>query len=357
MNAFPNLRVAAGLAVLGTAISIAPAPLDAQASGSYSLSGDRVAVYNIAGIMRVQSGSGSDVRVEVQADGADAGELEVETGRIRSTETLRVIYPYDRIVYPDLGRGSRSDFRVRDDGTFFGDEGSRRGRRILISGSGRGMEAWADITVSIPSGKRVAVYLGVGEVDVTNVDGNLLVDVASAPVTASGTRGVLTIDTGSGSVEVRDAEGEVEVDTGSGSVDVIGVRGERLLVDTGSGSVDGSDIDVRNLNIDTGSGRIDVRQVASPDVVLDTGSGSVRVELLTDVENLEVDTGSGSVTVTVPEDLGAEIDVETSSGGIDFDMPVTVTRFGRSSLRGRIGDGRGRIHIDTGSGSVRLITR
>jgi DUF4097 and DUF4098 domain-containing protein YvlB len=297
------------------------------------------------------------VQVEIQAEGADAGDLEVETGRIRSTETLRVIYPDDRIVYRDLGRGSRSDFRVRDDGTFFGDEGSRRGRRVTISGSGRGMEAWADITVSVPSGKRVAVYLGVGEVDVTNVDGNILVDVASAPVTASGTRGVLTIDTGSGSVEVRDAEGDVEVDTGSGSVDVSDIRGDRLLVDTGSGGVEGSDIDVRSLNIDTGSGRIDVRRLASSDVLLDTGSGSVRVELLTDVDELVIDTGSGSVTVSIPEGLGAEIDVETSSGGIDFDMPVTVTRFGRSSLQGRIGDGRGRIHIDTGSGSVRLISR
>ena len=58
-----------------------------------------------------------------------------------------------------------------------------------------------------------------------------------------------------------------------------------------------------------------------------------------------------------PEALGAELDLESSSGGIDFDVPITVTEFDRESLRGRIGDGRGRIQIDTGSGAIRFIRR
>jgi lia operon protein LiaG len=351
------LRSAAAAAVAFTVASSAlPAPLSAQATGTFQVSGDRVEIYNLAGIILLQPGRGSAVVVDIDAGGADAGQLDVDIGRIGGAEALRVRYPDDRIVYPDMSRGSRTQIRVRPDGTFFG-SGSRRGDQVTISGSGRGLEAYADMTISVPAGKRVGVYLGVGEVEVRNVDGALEIDVASAPVTSRDTRGDLSIDTGSGSVDVTNAGGDVSIDTGSGAVTVSGVIGGSLLVDTGSGGVTGGDVQVREMNIDTGSGRINLDRVTAPIVRLDTGSGSVSVDLMVDVEDLYIDTGSGSVTVMIPDDLGADLAIETGSGGIDFEMPVTVRRFNRSELYGSVGDGQGRIRVDTGSGSVRFLRR
>lgn len=343
-------------ALLLAAAAALPATGVAQQSQAYTLSGARIAVYNLAGVIRVGPGTGNDVRVDVSAGGADAGRLTVETGPIGDTETLRIIYPDDRIVYPDRGRHGRSSFRVRDDGTFFG-RGGDRGRRVTIRGSGSGLEAYADLTIAVPEGKRVGVYLGVGEVDVRNVNGSIWVDVASAPVFVDGVQGDLGVDTGSGSVEVRNVRGDVEVDTGSGSVELSGANGRSVSIDTGSGSVIASDITAEDLLVDTGSGRITIERSTITNASLDTGSGSVRLELLTDVNNVDIDTGSGSVTVLFPESLGAQLDLESSSGGIDFDVPITVRAFNRSSLRGSIGDGRGLIRVDTGSGSIRFIQR
>lgn len=335
-----------------------PVPLIAQASGSYTLSGDRVAVYNLAGSVEVVRGSGTSVEVAVDPRGPDAGQLTVETGPIRGAETLRILYPADRIVYDreDRGRGSRSEVRVREDGTFFGDEG-QRGDRVTIRSSGDGLEAHADLTISVPPGQRVSVLLAVGDVSVTNIDGDLMVDVGSAPVEAHGVRGSLSIDTGSGEVGVSDVEGDLSVDTGSGQVDVRNVQGSRVGVDTGSGGVTGSRIVADAVNVDTGSGSIDLGGVTAPSIQLDTGSGSVEVELMSDVDDLVVDTGSGSVTVFFSEDLGARLDLESSSGGIEFEVPITVSRVDRHSLQGEIGDGNGRIRIDTGSGSIRFVRR
>jgi lia operon protein LiaG len=91
--------------------------------------------------------------------------------------------------------------------------------------------------------------------------------------------------------------------------------------------------------------------------VLETGSGSITLDLLSDVRNARVNTGSGSVTVSMPSDLGAELLVDSGSGGIDFDMPVKVIQKKRSSLRGTLGDGQGRFEIDTGSGGIHLRAR
>jgi len=307
-----------------------------------TVAGDHVAIYNLAGVIRLERGTGGDVVVELTRGGPDAGKLEIATGPLRGREALRVIYPDDEIVYRGLGRGSNTTLHVRDDGTFNDrdDQGRHRGdegRRVRIMSSGSGLEAHADLRIAIPAGKRVEVYLAVGQAFASNVDGDLRVDVAAANVTADHVKGSLLVDTGSGDVRLSDAQGDVSLDTGSGNVTVSGVSGPELKLDTGSGDVTAS-------------------SVRAGKVKIDTGSGNVRLDLLADLEALDVDTGSGDVTINVPPDLGAELDIETGSGDIDLqNVTVRTTRLERDHLTGAIGDGKGRIRIETGSGGVHLV--
>lgn len=330
----------------------APA-LAAQQAERFTLPGKDVAVYNLAGVMRVEGGSGRDVTVEVTRRGPDAGRLEVRTGPVQGVEALRVIYPADRIVYPDLGRGSRTQLTLREDGTFGGRHG-RGDRRVTITGGRDGLEASADLVVRVPRGQRVSVYLAVGEASIANVDGDVTVDVAAASVTARGTRGRLRLDTGSGEVAVSDAEGELDVDVGSGGVCLANVRVSRLVVDAGSGTLEGDGITATTMRLDLGSGGASLSRVRAGDIDLDSGSGEVELGLAGDVATLRIDSGSGSVTLTVPPTLGAMLDVDTGSGGIESDVPITVTRRSQSRLEGKLGDGEGQIRIESGSGAVRL---
>jgi DUF4097 and DUF4098 domain-containing protein YvlB len=323
-----------------------------------TLTGERIAIYNLAGKVRVQAGTGSQVVVDVTPGGRDGGQLKLATGDVRGWESLRVIYPSDRIVYPEMGYRSRTQMRVNSDGTF-DDSGDRRGffdrERVEIRDSGAGLEAHADLVVSVPRGQRIAIHWGVGDASVSNVDGDILVSVGSASVTAEHTRGRLTLDTGSGSVTLTDAQGDVTLDTGSGGVTVNGVSGGSLSLDTGSGTIRASDIDVKTLKADVGSGGMRLARVKAPRVDLDAGSGGIDLDLLSTIDDLHIDSGSGPVTVRLPATLSADVDIETSSGGIDSDFAVQTTRLERHHLRGRIGDGHGRVRIESGSGHVRLI--
>src|SRR5216110_3412730 len=165
----PALLLVSGVALLSL-------PAAAQTS-RHVLKGDSVAIYNLVGELRVEAGTGSDVTVEIQRGGADAAKLDEQAGPLRGRETLRIIYPDDVIVMPEWGRGWNTTLRVRDDGTF-GDEHGRHdrgswfrdGREVRITGRGRGgLEAYADLRVSIPKGKNVALYLGVGKAFLANV--------------------------------------------------------------------------------------------------------------------------------------------------------------------------------------------
>jgi lia operon protein LiaG len=354
MSVPPRPKAAAVLSIMLAAFTFSPASAQTE---SRTLSGDRVSIYNLAGRLRVQPGRGSSVVVEVTRSGRDANQLSLRAGDIRGVATLRVVYPADRIVYPELGFRSNTELRVNPDGTF-DDHGAwswREADRVQIRGSGSGLDAHADMVVSVPRGQRLSVHWGVGEATVSNVDGDLSVSVAAARITTEHTKGALNLDTGSGSVSVVDATGEVNLDTGSGSVTVDGVRGENLSMDTGSGTMTANNVDVKTLKADVGSGGMRLSRVKASIVKVDAGSGGIDVDLASTVDEMIVDAGSGGVTVRLPATQGADVDIETGSGGIESDFAVQTTRFGRNHLRGQIGNGRGRIRIESGSGRVRLI--
>lgn len=349
------MRVLPPLAI----VFLLPTPLSAQKAERFALPGDDdVAVYNLAGSLKVEPGTGS-VSVDVVRGGPDAGRLRVERGEVEGRETLRVVYPSRQIDYSGLEPGSSTTLKVREDGTF-GDGGEHgrdgnRGETVRIARGGGGLGAHADLTVRVPAGRRVSLHLAVGSVSIANVDGEILVDGHSAPVTATGTRGTLALDVGSGSVRVSGATGDLSVDTGSGPVEVSGFAGEELSIDTGSGPVTGSDLRAGSIHIDTGSGDIELTAVTCPELALETGSGSIAAEVRGPVRDLALETGSGDISVRAPGSLAGEVEIETASGEIETDFPIQVTRHARDHIVGRIGQGAGRVAIETGSGDVRLL--
>jgi lia operon protein LiaG len=345
-TASTRTRALAGAALLAAALA---APAGAQQPERYALRGERVSIHNLAGEVRLVGGTGQEVVVEVARGGDDARELRVNRGRDDGAERLVVVTPGTRVVYPRMGSRSTSTLSVREDGTF-----GRGGRRVTVSGGGRGTRAYADLTVRVPAGRSVTLHQGVGKVEVANVDGDLVLNTSSASVASAGTRGSLSVDVGSGSVRVERAQGDVDVDTGSGSVRLADVRGRRLSVDTGSGSVAGSGLAADDVMVDVGSGAVELSGVRAGALKVDTGSGSVQLSLAADARTVEVDTGSGSVRLAVPSSFGAELEIDTGSGGIQVDVPAQAQTVRRDHYRGRIGDGRGRVEIDTGSGGVRI---
>ena len=342
----------AGVLALGFLTLARPSEASPYESTRHTISGADVAIYNLLGSLEVVRGEGSSVVAEVTLHGKDAERLQVVDGPIDGRQTLRVIYPGDRIVEPEFGDHTTSTFRINDDGTFNDDK--HHGRRVVISGRGPGIEAGADMRLFVPPGKKVTVHWGHGKATVTRVDADLTVDAAGMPVSATGVRGSLRVDIGSGPVRVEGADGEISIDTGSGDVSLTGIRGKTIAVDTGSGQVTGTDLSAEEASIDTGSGNIELGRFRAERVTLDTGSGEVTVELSGDASSLEIDAGSGDVSVTIPKTLGAQLSIETGSGGIETNLTMETSVRKHGELVGRIGDGHGRIAIETGSGTVSL---
>lgn len=362
-----KLRACSLLVPVLLVAGLAAAVLAEEFTETYSLDADQLELVDLIGEIRLEPASGDAFEISVAVRGDDASRdriaIEIDEGR---TAVIRVLFPVDeerKYVYPPMGRG-KSTITFREDSD---DKSSWLGRivrgfkqeRITVSGRGRGLEVWADVTIRVPRGREADVRLGVGRIEAADVNGDLSLDISSGPVVAERIEGSVLGDTGSGSITFRDIEGEVDADTGSGGVVVERCRGDRIHADTGSGSVSVEEVDCRKLDVDTGSGSVTATGVRTDAAHIDTGSGGVKLHLdRMGTGKYIIDTGSGGIDLLMPRDASADVSCDTGSGRIKVDVAgVDVDTKDKDEIRFNVGGGDSRVVLDTGSGGITVRTR
>jgi len=380
-----SLALGVGLLALVTAL-VSAAPAGAVESRTFSQSfpvDQAVRLANLAGSVELVPGSADEIRVEatVHADAGSASETRRLLAEMRWAESRDVLgepgralsYPVDEyrgFHYPGAESGSGSSWwRL-----FSSSRSTIRyeGRKVRVTDRRTGSmpTLFVDLRITVPAGAELALRNGVGPVRGGDLSGDLVVDTASGDVVIASFSGDLLVDTGSGDVDLGPVDGALNVGTGSGDVDVARLAGEGL-VDTGSGEIRIRAVDSRRLLLDTGSGGIEVLGGRAEAVEADTGSGDIRIENV-EVVRFKGDTGSGDVDLRGSLARAVEIVIDTGSGdavihgGPEASFVLTtdlgsgdltvhyddaeLQREGRELVGARRGDGRTRIHVDTGSG-------
>ena len=358
------------LAILGLLGSSARAEVSRTIDQSFDLrSGDRVEVENLAGSIRVLGGS-PQATLEATLHGEsrellDLLELEIE--QRNGVVEVMAHYPVDRhdkYHYPAMSGTSRTSTRYQ-------------GEKVTLTGRTSGaVTLWIDFVLHLPDGVGCEVNNAAGDVMLQSVTGPIEIDTGSGDVRISAGRGKASIDTGSGHVDISSHRGDIEADTGSGNIRIRDAVGS-VIADTGSGNILLDHVEGGVIDADTGSGEIELHS-AHGEIRADTGSGSIVGHDLVTHGRLEVDTGSGGVrldgdfrgataigidtgsgSIELRGDFpGLTLEIDTSSGGITVDLPgFEVRTRERDHLEGRTGDGRVRLKVDTGSGSVTVKSR
>ena len=147
------------------------------------------------------------------------------------------------------------------------------------------------------------------------------------------------VSTASGNIEVTDIRGDVKVSTASGNVTITKVNGA--------------------INTSTASGEMRVRDVVG-EVNAESASGDVEVEIsqLQGTEDMKFSSASGDVHVKLPGNLDADVSMSTASGSIKTDFPIEVKerRYGPGSeARAQLGSSSRNVKLSTASGDVSLM--
>jgi DUF4097 and DUF4098 domain-containing protein YvlB len=129
----------------------------------------------------------------------------------------------------------------------------------------------------------------------------------------------------------------------------------RVNVNTGNGEIT-VDRAGGEVSASTGKGRVFIATARGP-VRASTGAGDVDVRLQSSAGDAGVDvvTGSGSIRLSVPSDFNGEIDAQSGNGALRSDFDITVMgRLDATHIRGTIGRGGSRLHLQTGNGRIEL---
>lgn len=207
----------------------------------------------------------------------------------------------------------------------------------------RGRTGETTIEVSVPEGVRVVMRSTSGDLTARGTRGPVEASSTSGDVVVDNAKGRVTLETVSGELQGAEIEGDVEATTVSGDLQLDGVKG--------------------TVRIENTSGEIRLTEIQSNDVYASTVSGEVEYRGSIDGNGrYEFHAHSGDVTLELPRTISARFSVETYSGGLDSDFPVTLQPGERSNRRPRrfefsVGGGEARIVAESFSGDVKILQR
>ncbi|MQY13655.1 hypothetical protein SRB5_38050 [Streptomyces sp. RB5] len=187
----------------------------------------------------------------------------------------------------------------------------------------KGWKRHAVVSLVVPAGTRVE--LGV-------VDATAVVSGIAAPIAVQGVSGDTTVVGISGPVRADTVSGRLEAQAVSGELRFNSVSGELTVVDGGS-----------------------------PRVRADSVSGDMVVDLVPAARSAEVTltSVSGDAALRLPEAADLEVEAHTASGAVScaFESLRIAGQWGAKRVSGRIGQGKGRVRMNTVSGAVALLRR
>ena len=226
---------------------------------------------------------------------------------------------------------------------------SARGDIQFDAGPGR-------VRLSVDPGRR---GMGDARFELTVPEGTrVIVNSLSAPLSIRGVKGEVDANSVSGSIDVSDATRKVKAESVSGNVEVSQVVGDvRASSVSGHVEVDGVSGDIETESV---SGRIAMTRAHSKFVRAGTVSGRISYAgTYEPAGSYEFKSHSGSLALSLPADIGAQVRIETFSGSVSSDFPVTLQptslHKGESGrIEFKIGDGRSRIVAESFSGNIRI---
>ena len=211
-----------------------------------------------------------------------------------------------------------------------------------------------DLIAEAPPEIALQLRLKSGNARVMDRTGPVNIASASGAISGSNLAGGVTAHTGSGSISMERVQGGATAATRSGRVELTEIEGT-TIAGTSSGRVGLRAVQANEISATSGSGAVELSEVDGRRVKAITRSGSIRVSLSRPFAgDMTARSGSGSVRVMLPTGSNCDVRATSGSGSVRSELPLTGGHTSRHEVGGTLGAGRGRVEIDTRSGSIRL---
>ncbi|MFZ2148273.1 MAG: hypothetical protein WAV28_13735 [Sedimentisphaerales bacterium] len=147
----------------------------------------------------------------------------------------------------------------------------------------------------------------------------------------------------------------LELATHNGEIIITNITG-RLNATTHNGKVTAEQVS-GTIELHTHNGSVICKEI-SGDTQLKSHNGGIKVyysQAAPSVCDISLITYNGGIELTTPLKFSGEVEASTHNGSIRTDLPITVVgKLSKSKLTGKIGTGRGKLHLETHNGSIEI---
>jgi len=165
----------------------------------------------------------------------------------------------------------------------------------------------------------------------------------------------LELESHNGKITVERMEADVQATTHNGRLAARNVRGE-LCLKSYNGAIDVEQASGK-LHGTSHNGHIHCREVAGG-IHLESYNGKVEVTCAKDSPkacDIAIKSHNGAIDLALPVDASASARLAAHNGRIHTDLPMNIVgEIGKQSVKGTIGEGKGRLELESYNGSVRI---
>jgi DUF4097 and DUF4098 domain-containing protein YvlB len=230
--------------------------------------------------------------------------------------------------------------------------------------------AWVEYNITVPKECNLKIHSTSADIKAKEIKGDIEIACTSGDIQLKQIAGEVEITVTSGDLILSRIDGNMQIDATSGDLRVEGLKGS-LNYRSSSGDFKGEGIE-GDLEIVSSSG--DIRVVdfsgtievegSSSDVVVEQARGSFSAQTTTgDIvlvnrnlaeKDCRLETSSGDIRLRLSEKQAGRLDLETVSGTLKVDFPMTVESVSEHRLSGFVSKSGTGIFIRTTSGDVLL---
>jgi hypothetical protein len=226
------------------------------------------------------------------------------------------------------------------------------------------------LSIEVPTAMAVQLIASSGDLFTQDLEGEQRLRASSGDVSVDGARGPVDVATSSGDVSLMDARA-ARINTSSGDVEVHG-RPAMVQVRTGSGDVDiddasdslrvettSGDVTIdrapRGAVVSTSSGEVRIRSTGGR-LAVSTVSGQIQTHVTSPLRDAIFASSSGDIRLGLDSGVGCTLELHTTSGSLDLDVPVKTQTLTRRVVTGVVRNGDAPVTLRTASGSIAVVS-
>jgi len=210
-----------------------------------------------------------------------------------------------------------------------------------------------DFEIKIPKNVTVSeVKTTNGAITLTGTRGTLSAKTSHGDISIRDHIGDITLDSSNGDISVRNHTGDISMDSSNGELYAEGIRGN-VVGETSNGKIIYKYVN-GTVTAETSNGRISVDDTKIVRKLTTSNGGITAVFHNLSSSGTVIKTSNSYVNVRIPDDMDANLDVETSNGDIKTQITIAISSNSGDELTGTLGKGGPRLSIKTSNGDVEL---